>query len=183
MTNVPVLYRALNCEAAVKCHLMGKLWFRSLKYFRGIEGPGRDPSEGVGSYRVQGVEHRDVSDESPIFPAFILCFSELKLAKFGKFFLEVRHPNDLAERVKSQFPDRTEVKWHRVQYGKREVLDSVPSTAEHWDRKHYTKPACFAEEQEWRLVVFLPPPLRLLNDTLKLHVGNLQGILRLGLDP
>ena len=73
------------------------LWLRSLKYFRGIEEPGRDSLEG---------------------------FSEIPL-------------------------------------------------------EHCAKPASFACEREWRLVVFLPAPLRLLDDTLKPHVGNLQGVLRL----
>ena len=178
MTKIPALFRTLNCEAALTNHLCGKLWFRSLKYFRGIERPGRDPLEGVGSYRVKGRLHKDVSDDNAIFPAFILCFSELKQEKFGNFLLELQHPDSLAERVRSKFPDKTSVQWHRVRYGKQEALDSVPGPAEHWERQHYTKPSHFADEKEWRMIVFLPPPFRLLNETLKAHVGNLQGTLR-----
>ena len=176
MTEIPTLYRTVKCNAAVKNHLMGMLWFRSLKYFRGIEGPGRDPLEGVGSCTVQGRLYRDVSDENAIFPAFILCFSELRLEKFGRFGLKVARPDALRDRVLAKCPDRTRVEWQRVEYGKQEVLDSVPGPTEHWIRKHYTKPARFAEEREWRLVVFLPEPFRLLNDTLKPHVGNLQQV-------
>ena len=179
MTNIPTLYRSLKSEAAVRNHLLGMLWFRSLKYFRGIEGPGRDPLEGVGSYTVHGMLHQDVSDENAIFPPFILCFSELPLEEFGAFVFKVAWPDALRNRVLSKFPVGTQVEWHQVEYHKQEVLDSVLSSTEHWNRKHYTKPSNFAHEREWRLVVFLPAPLRLLNDTLKPHVGNLQGMFEL----
>ena len=174
--NIPTLYRTLKCEAAVRNHLVGRLWFQSLKHFRGVESSGRDPLEGVGSYTVRGMLHRDVSDENAIFPAFILCFSERPLREHGDFVLKLRRPLALRDRVLSKFPDRSRVEWHQVEYGKKEVLDSVPGPSELWKRKHYTKPADFAHEREWRLVVFLPPPFRLLNDTIKPHVGNLQGV-------
>lgn len=176
MTNIPTLYRTVKCNAAVTNHLLGMLWLRSLKNFRGTEGPGRDPLEGVGSYTVDGLLHRDVSDENAIFPAFALCFSELPVKKFGGFVLKVARPDALRDRVLSKCPDGTQVEWHRIEYGKQEILGSVPGPTEHWNRKHYTKPARFAHEREWRLVLFLPAPLRLLNDTLELHVGKLQGV-------
>ena len=174
--NIPTLYRTLRREADVRNHLLGKLWFRSLKHFREVELPGRDPLEGVGSYTVHGMLHRDVSDEYAIFPAFILCFSERPLKEHGDFVLKLRRPLALRDRVLSKFPDGSRVEWHQVEYGKKEVLDSVPGLSELGKRKHYTKPADFAHEREWRLVVFLPPPFRLLNDTIKPHVGNLQGV-------
>ena len=180
MTNIPTLYRTLKREAAMRNHLQGILWFRSLKFFREKEGMGRDPMEGIGSYMVDGMLHRDVGDENPIFPAFILSFSERPLVdKFGPFVLKVMSPDELRNRIVCRFPEGTCIDWHRVVYDKREELDSVPNPSENWNRKHSAKPARFADESEWRLVVFLPPPLRLLNDTLKAHVGNLQGVFQL----
>ena len=179
MTDIPTLYRALKSEADVKSHLLGTLWFRSLKYFRTMEGPGQDRWEGVGSYTVRGLLHRDVSDENAIFPAFVLSFSELPLREYGDFVLKLRRPQALRDCVLREFPDESRVDWHRIRYGKKEVLDTVPRPSEDWKRKHYTKPARFAHEREWRLVIFLPEPLRLLNDTLKPHVGNLQGLFEL----
>ncbi len=161
-------------------HLDGILWFRSLKYFREKEGSGRDPMEGIGSYRVGEILHHDVGDKNPIFPAFILSFSELPLKeKFGPIVLKVMHPDELRNRIVCRFPEGTSIDWRRVEYDKKEELESVPSPLEDWNRKHYAKPACYAYEREWRLVVFLPPPLRLLNDTLKAYVGNLQGVFQL----
>ena len=83
MTGIPTLYRSVEHEADAKDHLRGMLWFRSLKYFREIDGPGRDSLEGAGTYTVQGMLHREVSDKNPIFPAFVLCFSEIPLERYG----------------------------------------------------------------------------------------------------
>lgn len=179
MTGIPTLYRAVRREEDARNHLCGMLWLRSLKYFRGIDEPGRDSLEGVGTYTVQGILHRDVSDEHPVFPPFVLCFSEIPLERYGDFVLALRRPDALRDRVLSTFASGTRVEWHQVAYHKREHLDAVPGPTEHWNRKHYAKPASFADEREWRLVVFLPEPFRLLNDTLKPHVGNLQGLLRI----
>lgn len=179
MTDIPTLYRAVKGETVFKSHRSGKLWFRSLKYFRTMEGPGRDPMEGVGSYTVRGMLHRDVSDENAIFPPFALSFSELPLREYGDFVLKLERPNALRERVLCKFPERTRVQWYRIEYGKKAELDTVPGPTEVWKRKHFTKPERFAHEKEWRLVMFLPPPLRLLNDTLKPHVGRLQGLFEL----
>ena len=179
MTEVPTLYRGLDSETAMRNHLQGILWFRSLKYFRAIDGVGRDSMEGVGSYTVDGMMHRDVADEYPVFPAFIMSYSEVVLPEYGKFVLRLSNPTGPRDRIRDRLPERSRVQWHRVRYDKMEDLDAVPDPSDDWTRKHYSKPECFAHEREWRLVIFLPPPLRLLNDTLKLHVGNLQGLLNL----
>ena len=178
MLDIPALYRTVTSEEARRNHLLGILRFGSLKYFRTKEGAGRDEMEGIGSYTVDGKQHRDVSDERPIFPGFILCFSERPLLEYGNFVLELSAPHELRKRVMRSFPDKTSVEWQKVTYNKTEHLDSVPGPYEAWRRKYYTKPACFAHEMEWRLVIFLPSPLRLLNDTLKPCVGNLQGLFR-----
>ncbi len=177
--SVPPLYRSLECPLAAKNHLQGILWLRSLKHFRQIEGPRQDSEEGIGSYTIDGFLNVDVADERPIFPAFILCFGELPLPKFGKFILKLTQPEKLREQVAGRFPPGTKIAWHRVEYDKKLNLDSDPTPSVGWARKHFSKPEKFADEKEWRLVVFLPPPLRLLDDTIKPHVGNLQGIFRL----
>ena len=179
MTPLPrILYRTVSSEEVRKKHLRGILWFGSLKYFRTKEGTGRDDMEGIGSYTVDGKQHKDVSDKTAIFPCFILCFSEQPLLEYGNFVLELSNPHELRRRVKRSFPDKTCVEWHKVTYDKTEHLDAVANPSEDWNRKHYSKPACFAHEKEWRLVIFLPPPLRLLNNTLKLCVGNLQSLFK-----
>jgi len=160
-------------------HLQGILWFRSLKYFRSVDGPGRDLMEGVGSYVVDGMLHRDVADENFVFPPFIMSYSEVTLPEYGKFVLKLSIPGKLCDQVRDQLPKGSKVRWHKVRYDKTENLDTVPGPSDDWRRKHYSKPKCFAHEREWRLVIFLPPPLRLLNYTLKLHVGRLRGLLKL----
>ena len=179
MNGIPTLYRSVVNEQAMTNHLLGILWFRSLKYFRTLEGQGSDKLEGIGSYTVGESRQCDVGDERPISPVFILSFSEVRLPKFGKFVLELSDPAELRRRVKTKFPEQSSVEWHKVRYDKTEDLPAVPDLVEDWNRKHYSKPEHFACEKEWRLAIFLPPPFRLLNHTLKSHVGNLQGVFKL----
>lgn len=180
MTAPPqILYRTVNKYDAVENHLLGILWFRSLRHFRTVEGAGTDELEGIGSYIIDGRRHNDVSDERPIFPSFILSFSEQPMPKHGEFVMKFLDPHQLLKRVMCRVPKGTKVEWHKVTYDKTEHLEAVPNPSEDWCRKHYAKPPSFAHEMEWRLIIFLPPPLRLLNDTLKLCVGNLEGFFRL----
>ena len=95
MMDIPTLYRVLDSETAMRNHLQGILWFRSLKYFRAIDGVGRDPMEGVGSYTVDGMLHHDVADEHAVFPAFIMSYSEVDLPEYGKFVLRLSNPPGL----------------------------------------------------------------------------------------
>ena len=182
MTSLPrVLYRTVSSEEAGRNHLLGILWFRSLKHFRTVEGAGRDELEGIGSYTVGAAHYVDVADERPVFPAFILSFSEQPIWEHGDFALKLLDPCALRERVKErlfQDPAKADVEWHKVTYDKTRHLEAELGPSEEWGRKHYSKPVCFACEREWRLVIFLPPPLRILNDTLKVGLGNLQGIFR-----
>lgn len=179
MRDFPVLYRCLADEVAVTNHLKGYLWFRSPKFFRSIEGRGNDPLEGIGSYILGGSVYKDIGDDRPIQPAFLISFSEIILPEYGKYVLKLENPNDLSERVKSRLPKGSNVYWRKIKYDKVEELYSEPSPTEGWNRKFFSKPSEFESEKEWRLVVFLPMPLRLLNDTLEPCVGNLQGIFRL----
>ena len=126
MMDIPTLYRVLDSETAMRNHLQGILWFRSLKYFRAIDGVGRDPMEGVGSYTVDGMLHRDVADEHAVFPAFIMSYSEVALPEYGKFVLRLSNPPGLCDRIRDQLPERSRVVWHRVRYNKTEDLDTVP---------------------------------------------------------
>ncbi len=178
MTSLPqILHRTVDSEEARRNHLLGILWFRSLKRFRMQEGAGRDEMEGLGSYTVRGEQHGDIADDKPIFPAFIQCFSEKPLPKYGNFGLKLLDPCALRKRVECRFPKGTTVEWLKVTYDKTEHLDAVPNPYEERHRKHYGKPACFAREREWRLVIFLSPPLRLLNDTLKPCVATFRASL------
>ncbi len=160
-------------------HLEGKLWFRSLPYLRNIEGKGKDVSEGIGSYALpDGRICRNVNDENPT--AFILSFSEQaeSLEEYGEYCLEIRNPLELKRRVECRLCPGSRVQWRKIQYNKvmdkgNKVmqLETNLSPTESWNRMYYSKPEKFADEKEWRLLIFLP--MRFFNDTLKLHVGNL----------
>lgn len=177
MRDIPILYRCLSDETAVNNHLKGYLWFRSPKYFRSIEGRGKDSLEGIGSYIFDGSAYRDIGDERPIQPAFLISFSETMLPDYGRHVLRLDNPNDLSEQVTDRLPKGSKVCWRKIKYDKTIVLDSEPSPSEGWDRKYFSKPPKFESEKEWRLVMFLPMPLRLLNNTLVIGVGNLIGVL------
>ena len=65
MTSLPqILHRTVDSEEARRNHLLGILWFRSLKRFRMQEGAGRDEMEGIGSYTVRGEQHGDITDKN-----------------------------------------------------------------------------------------------------------------------
>lgn len=174
----PTLFRAVKDYPAVENHLTGKLLFRSPIVFRKSNGVGADPLEGIGYYELpDGKICRDVNDENPT--AFILSFGEQaeSLKKFGEYCLEVRHPLELKRRVECRLCPGSRVEWRKIKYDKVVQLEDNPSPAEDWNRTHYSKPETFAQEKEWRLLIFLP--MRLLNDTLELHVGDLPDIFRL----
>ena len=174
----PTLFRAVKDYPAVKNHLAGKLWFRSLPYFRKVKGVGTDPLEGIGSYESPDEKIcRDLGNENPV--AFIMSFGEQaeSLKAFGEYCLEVRHPLELKRRVEDRLCPGSRVEWGKVQYNKVMQLEANPSPAEDRIRTYYSKPEKFADEKEWRLVIFLP--MRLLNDTLELHVGDLQDVFDL----
>ena len=174
----PALFRRVNEYPAVENHLAGKLWFRSLPYFRSIEGERKDILESIGSYALpNGRICRDVNDEASI--SFILSFGEEaeSLQKFGEDCLEVRHPLELKRRVECRLCPGSRVEWRKITYDKVMQLEANPSPTEDWNRTHYSKPEKFADEKEWRLVIFLP--MRLFNDTLKVHVGALLDVFNL----
>jgi len=181
----PTLFRFVKGNEAVENHLTGKLWFQSLPSLRNIEGEGQDVSEGIGSYALpDGRRCRDVNDENPT--AFILSFGEQaeSVKKFGEYCLEVRNPLELKRRVEDRLCPGSQVEWRKIQYDKEMdkdnkvmQLETNPGPTESWDLMYYSKPKAFAQEKEWRLLIFLP--MRLLNDTLKLHVGDLPDVFRL----
>lgn len=185
MTSLPeTLYRRVNGEQALINHLYGHLWFRSPLYFRNIEGPQNDPTEGVGSYNAEGINHGDVTDDVPIRPEFLLSFSETAQAteKFRRgcesCVLELNDPTGLADFVRKEIingtcPDAVTVEWRRVFYDRDEdgQLNRTLSPSEELRRKHFSKPPRYADESEWRLVITFER-LPLQNRTLKLKVSN-----------
>ena len=138
-----------------------------MKCFRAVEGVGLDSKEGTGSYTIDCRPHHDVADECPAFPAFIMSYSEVALQEYGAIVLGFLRSIGPSDRIRDQLSERSRVQLHRVRFGKTEDLDIVPGPSGDWTRKHYPKPDCFAHEREWRLVVYVPTPLRFLNDTLK----------------
>ena len=167
--NIPVLYRSIDSDAAMKAHYLGRLWFRSLEHFRKVEGASRDELEGLIAYTLGEGEYPNFKT----YPAFIMCYSKQPLPKYGTYTLEIEDPRSLAEHIRLYCPKGTKVEWQKVTYDKTEHVDGRLPVREEWHRMHYAKPPCFADEKEWRLLIRLPPPFWLFNDTLKLRVGRL----------
>ena len=189
MTKPPsILYRSLNCSESMLNHLEGKLWFRSLKYFHQIESIGRDEMEGVGSYTVDDLNYYDIDDRETIQSVFIMSFSEVRLPEYGQFFLALQEPLQFKQKIEQRIldsfrPGRDRVKWRKVTYNKTRVLSHELSPVADWKRKYWEKPERFASEKEWRLLIFLPPPLRLLDNTIKPHIGSLESLFKILPDP
>ena len=174
MTEVPSrLYRSVCCEEAYVNHREGKLWFRSYSYFRRIEGNARDELEGIGGYIHKWTRHIDVSDDSPVQPAYLMCFSQKveSTRDFGSWCLELRNPHELLNRVKSSLPeDITTVEWRKVEYHKTMEIEKEMSVTDGWNRKYYCKPEEFIQETEWRLIIQFVHTFRPFNETMKFHV-------------
>ena len=182
MLKHPTLFRAFKeAPEVLNNHLLGRLWFQSLRYFRKHKGARADILEGIGSHKKPcGGISQDISDKTTINPTFILCFGEQaeSLQHFGDHYLEVQDPWELKRRVEMQLPDESRVRWMPIKYDKTwEVKDDL-SPFEGWSRKYYSKPKEFADEKEWRLMIWLPPPFQLLNETLKINVRNLEGVFK-----
>ena len=184
MQTPSALYRSVKKEdQALENHLQGKLWFRSPRCFREMEGSGNDELEGRGGYELKSTVWSDLDDDAQILSMFALSFSETPGAcrKFGNgspLYLVVREPEKLAEVVRQALPERiTEVGWQKMEYTKTMSLESHPKPVEDWNRKFFSKPVRFAEEQEWRLCIYFCERFPILNETLKLGFGNLRGVL------
>ena len=178
------LYRGIgDSHEVIYNHLLGRLWFRSPAFFRMIEGPASDCKEGIGTYEVGNIRNVDVADSRPIQPAYFMSFSEDVEAtrRFGgKHYLVLNDPVELMERVKAALPPKiTSVTWQRIRYDKSMNLDRDPTPSESKKRKYFSKPESFSHEKEWRLFVLFRHRLRLMNETMKLDVGNLQGVFKL----
>ncbi len=186
MTELPAtLFRTTNSREALYNHLKGILWFRSPRYFREPgEDLSADPSEGIGSYKLpNGQICHDLDDDSdvPIIPFFMLSFSEIPLTKFGKYIFEISGLTELEKRVENicSIVKGSHISFQKIEYGKVEQLETDPGPSESWNRKYFSKPREFAGEKEWRLAINFPSQFRIGNNTLELHVRNLQGILNL----
>ena len=177
----PTLFRAVKDQQAAYNHLDGVLWLRAHAYFRDIEGPAADPSEGIGTSKLpDGQVNHDITDDVPVYPAFMLCFSAEKSAakKFGDSCLKVGNPIKLKKRVEAALPEGgvVSVSWRKVEYRKTLKVEADPG-ADGLARKYWWKPEKYSNEKEWRLLVEFRGNLRLLNKTLKLHIGRPSGNL------
>ena len=127
-----------------------------------------------------GQVNHDITDDVPVYPAFMLCFSAEKSAakKFGDYCLKVGNPMKLKKRVEAALPEGgvVSVSWRKVEYRKTLKVEADPG-ADGLARKYWWKPEKYSNEKEWRLLVEFRGNLRLLNKTLKLHIGRPSGNL------
>ena len=185
MSSLPeTLYRRVNGEAALKNHLYGLLWFRSPHYFRNVQGPQNDPMEGIGSYKSAGINYTDVSDRNTgLNPTFVLSFAKTVEAteRFRgecgpSFVLELKNPARFGEFIKQELvvqTDRTAIKveWDEITYDKAEYVDRELLPSEDHQRKYFSKPKQYEQEEEWRLLILFTR-LHLFNDTIKIRFSN-----------
>ena len=95
-------------------------------------------------------------------------------------YFTLNSPTDLLERVRQSLPpDITEVSWKQIEYTKTMRVTEDLSPGDDWNRKYYCKPEAYSDEKEWRLFIRFRHSFRILNETLKIHVGGLHGMLRL----
>jgi hypothetical protein len=179
---VPPLYRHLPKREDVESHLSGNLWLRTFSYFREVEcATRRDELEGIGSGPLPDGMHLTVCGEDyPINPTFILCFTEIKSTDaFGLHSIRLLDGEKLQERIKRRLCliKFVSTSLLPVTYADAPYI-AMPTPAELTDRMELTKPTRFEHEREWRLILRLPP-CGIRNDTLKLHVGDLDDVIDL----
>lgn len=135
--------------------------------------------EGVGSYKIDGILHRDVSDDRPIQPAFMMSFSADVEAtkKFGKYYCVLQDPGEFEKRLRNALPPGiTSVEWGEVEYTKTMELDSLPSPSDDLRRKYFCKPERFSDEKEWRILISFLHTFRPLNKTMKIAASGLNDL-------
>lgn len=186
-----VLFRATR-NTDLRNHREGRLWFHSPAYYRTIEDPQlQDGLEAIGSHYQDGMKHSDISDPKRgrhLCPTYILCFSE-DLAATRKYFAQPGSGTDIVQLINpemlrnliqdSVLPDCDviAVKWRKVVYDKTMDVSEVPPPGGWTARKYWHKPAKFAAEKEWRLIIFFKPTMPIANDRLELHLGRSCGSL------
>lgn len=139
--------------------------------------------EGVGTYVRRGLRHNDVDDSGQIHSTIFLSFSSTAEAtrKFNTdHYFVLNSPDRLLEQVRQGLPPCiTEVSWKQIEYTKTMHVTEDLSPSDDWNRKFFCKPESYSDEKEWRLFIRFRHSFRILNETLKIHVGNLQSTLRL----
>lgn len=173
------IYRYLSAHEAVIAHLSGKLWFHSFRYFRELDDEARrDASEGLVSAPIRGgMRLTYVNETEPTQATYILSFSARSgLTHFGENVLLLTNKEALRERVVAALPTHSSAYWIQVRYANFEGYDAEPDGLEVVQQAEVTKPCGFANEQEWRLVLRLPPSFRIQNDRLELDVGPLDDL-------
>lgn len=189
----PVLFRTI-CKKDLCNHLEGRLWFHSPAYYRTIENPRRqDGLEGVGSWREGGMMYNDISDPKRgrhLNPAYILCFSEARAAprmrsaqpRSDTQVVQLTNPEELRKRIQQRVLSDCcviDVEWHKVLYDKTMDVSDTPEPQENRGRKYWHKPKEFAEEKEWRLIIFFQRnSMPIANDRLELHLGPCRDLFR-----
>ena len=190
----PVLFRII-CKEDLRNHKEGRLWFHSPAYYRTIEDPRRrDPLEDIGSWRHDGMMYNDISDLKRgwhLNPAYILCFSEASAAPRMRSaqpggdtqVVQLTNPEELLKRIQQRILrdcNVVSVEWHKVIYDKAMEVSDASGPKGNRGRKFWHKPKEFAEEKEWRLIIFFRRnSLPIANDRLELHLGPCHGLFHL----
>ena len=174
----PPLYRSVNGRCAFDNHIEGNLWFRSHAWFRKQDWG--DKLEGIGSYVLpNGILVRDVGDEHPVQPAYLMSFSEdsKSARQYGDHHLMLIDPDGFRETIVKElpsFPGFVKVSWIAMEYCKTMIVDQDMG-AESVRRKLRCKPAEYSHEKEWRLQIQLMHSFRIMNDTLKFRWRSIEG--------
>ncbi|MCY4611531.1 MAG: hypothetical protein OXC38_07540 [Gammaproteobacteria bacterium] len=167
----------------VDSYAKGIFLFRSPRFFRKIKGEGRDDMEEIGSYETDGILHRDVGDDRPIQPAFMMSFSTDVEAtrKFGEYYYVLRDLSEFEKCLREALPSCiTSIEWGEVEYTKTMKIDSpLINPSDDWHRKYFCKPERFSDEKEWRLIFWFLHTFRPLNETMEMKIPALYNLLNL----
>jgi hypothetical protein len=170
-----MLYRAFSKhEYARQFVFEGRFRLGLLSHYRNIEGPQKDPTEGVADYVDGGAIKNTVHGGNE---AYLLCCSKegvdldsLAAKGLGRYFVQIEDPVSLASEVeKFLLTNKWRIfgkpTWRTVTYGKGEVLNQQFDSGQKFELAYLQKPPEFSSECEERLVVLpnVSPSLTLPN--------------------
>jgi len=175
----PFLFRFVDNEKALSNSTSGKLWLRPFSHFASHEDlERRDDREGIASGQIEGGNWIEwVNENNMISPQYILSFTECDSAprNWGEYRLKLVDRCGFIDEIKAAMPGCVVI-FGNIKYSDETVYATMPTGIAMWERASLNKRKCYCQEREWRLILLLNG-LKIINNLLKIDVGNLIGIL------
>jgi hypothetical protein len=210
MNKPAILIRRFKSIIEADSFLKGEISIGLLSYYREIEGKRKDETEGNASFSMVGKTPTILIDKvsgavikkseslslvnhkySFFNPIYIISTSEIKASEknmdvnFGKYRIIINNPEELRLRLENVWKSHPlfsegKVSLDSVIYNKGEIIDPSIGFIEQVSYDYRQKPACHADESEWRYI-FITKYLTDFNyqNHIVINVGSLNDICQI----